>query len=87
MSIRVRVHPLNDEPFEADMEELPAVAASYILVTNPRKPDGRNLPWDTGRTKGYIFPFARIAFIEILVGRHEEGEIEKPWRDNTKGAF
>lgn len=83
--IRVRVHILNEEPFDADMEEMPAPNATYILVKNPHTREGRLVTWGAAGATGFIFPLSRIAFIERLVGRGEETAVEKHYRDTTRG--
>ena len=67
MSVRVIVHVANDDPFIADMEELPAASATHIYVTNPRSREGKPVAWNSGGTKGFIFPLWRVTFVEVMV--------------------
>lgn len=83
--IRVRIHILNEEPFDADMEEMPPSNATYIVVKNPHTREGRTVAWATAGATGYIYPLSRIAFIERLIGRRDETEVEKHYRDSTRG--
>jgi len=83
--IRVRIHIVNEEPFDGDMEDMPAPNATYIFVKNPRTREGRPVAWGTGGATGFIFPLTRVAFVEKLIGRYEEGDVEKHYRDRTRG--
>lgn len=83
-SIQVIVHLTNTDPFMADMEMMPPADATFIYVTNPRTREGKNVPWDAGGTRGFIFPFSRVSFIELLVDRNAAYTLEPFFRDNTK---
>jgi hypothetical protein len=84
MAYTVNIHILNEEPFVADLEALPAADATYIFVTNPRTREGRQVPWNTGQTQGFIFPMSRISYIAIMVSEQEKRDIEYFRRDRTK---
>ena len=76
MSERVVIHVQNEEPFIADMEGMPPVNATYVQFSNPRTREGRQVPWATAGTTGYVFPMSRISFIEILVNSEEISGLE-----------
>lgn len=84
MSDRVLVHILNEDPFIADLDGMPAANATYFYFTNPRTRDGRPVAWNTGPNKGFLFPIARIARVEFMVSDYERQGIEFFVRDENK---
>jgi len=83
MAFRITVHVLNEEPFVAEMEELPNPTASYITFTNPRTREGRPVPWQSNGATGFLFPWARVTYLEIMVRAEDANEIEKFYRDSS----
>lgn len=81
MSLRVTVHVLNDEPFIAEMDEMPMPHAAYITFSNPRTREGKPVPWQSNGAIGFLYPWSRITFIEVMVRAEDAGEIEKFYRD------
>ena len=85
MSVRVVVHVHNEEPFLADLEDLPAPNATFIYVTNPRMRDHKPVPWATDRLSAAIFPMARVNFLEVVITSKDEREVVGFFKDNTTG--
>ncbi len=83
MPLRVTIHVVNEEPFIAEMEDMPNPAASYITFTNPRTREGKPAPWQSNGATGFIYPWTRITYIEIMVRVEDIGEIEKFYRENS----
>lgn len=83
MSVHVIIHIANEEPFQAEMEELPSAASTHIQVTNPRTREGRPVAWSGKGTIGYLFPWSRILFIEIAV-HGQEKDVVGFIRDTTR---
>lgn len=83
--MKIRIHIMNEEPFDADMDEMPAPNATYVFIKNPRTKEGKPVTWIAGGATGFIFPLARIAFIERLVGARDIFDVEMPYRDRTRG--
>ena len=81
MARSVIIHLLNEDPIEADMEALPSENSAFVTFSNPRKRDGKNAGWVTAGARSFIFPWARINFIEVMTSKEEEGTIIKPFRD------
>jgi hypothetical protein len=67
MAIRVIVHVLDDEPFVADIEELPAPSATCVHLKNPTTRDQKQVKWTVGAVQTVIFSMARITFIEVPI--------------------
>lgn len=83
--IRIVVHVANQEPFVADIAEMPAANATHLVVTNPRTREGRPVAWSSKGAMAFIFPMAQIAYIELLVHPKHLEDVEWPYLPNTKG--
>jgi hypothetical protein len=66
MSMEVVIHLLNEDPILAELEEMPDPTHQSIVITNPRRRDGRPLHYVTEGATAFIFPWNRITFIEIM---------------------
>jgi hypothetical protein len=66
MSMEVVIHLLNEDPILAELEEMPDPTHQSIVITNPRRRDGRPLHYVTDGATSFIFPWNRITFIEIM---------------------
>jgi hypothetical protein len=80
MSLDVIIHLANEDPILAEIEEIPNPTHQSIVITNPRRRDGRALHYITDGATAFVFPWSRISFIEIMEAA-EEKEVIKPWRD------
>jgi hypothetical protein len=72
MAYTVLIHIQNEEPLIGEIEELPAPSDQSIRVQNPRKRDGKDLPFLQSDVTTVIWPLARIAFIEVLPSGAED---------------
>ena len=81
MTRSVIIHLLNEDPVEAEMEALPSEHATCITFINPRKRDGKSVGWSSPGARAFIFPMARVNFIEVIPSKEEESSIVKPWRE------
>lgn len=81
MAVQVIVHVVNEEAFIAEMEEMPVQGASYIVIANPRSRENRTLQWAASGAVRYLFPLARISFIEIMMSESDREGIEPFFRD------
>jgi hypothetical protein len=84
MAIQVIVHLNNEEPFAADMEELPPPGATYVILTNPRTREGKHVQWVTAGAFRFMYPLGRISFIEIMMSAQDK-DIEPFYRDRGRG--
>jgi hypothetical protein len=75
MAIRVIVHVLDDEPFMADIEELPAPTATCVHLKNPTSRDQKTVKWILGPVQSVIFSMSRITFIEVPIRSDSDGQI------------
>ena len=65
----VLIHILNDDPVLAEMDNMPTANDQLIIVKNPRRRDGKDLPYLVSQV---AWPLIRINFIEIMPSGEEE---------------
>ena len=68
----VLIHIANEDPIMGEIDQLPGVIDTNVLVKNPRRRDGKDLPNLMSNVTQVIWPVARISFIEIVPGDGEE---------------
>ncbi len=66
MPIRVVVHIHNEDPFLAEVDDLPDPKDNFIMVRHPRKRDGKALTFITTGATAFMYPWSRISFVEVL---------------------
>lgn len=66
MSVEIIIHLHNEDPVLAEIESLPDPKDQTIVITNPRRRDGRSLHYVTEGATSFIFPWTRITFIEVM---------------------
>lgn len=69
---RVLVHVKNEDPVLAEMAEMPNPNDTLIILQNPRRRDGKDIPYLDVAVQTVIYPYERINFVEILPGEEEE---------------
>lgn len=79
--VKVVVHVVNEDPFEAEMETPIAENASFVLLRNIRSREGRPVVWLPKPTKWCLFPLTRIAYIEAVITEAEAQVVNKWFRD------
>lgn len=72
MSFTLIIHVMNEEPVVGEVEELPASGDNLIAVRNPRRLDGKDIPYLADNVTTVYWPVSRINFVEIISGREEE---------------
>ncbi len=72
MSITVLIHVSNEDPVVGEIDELPAPTDNTVTVNNPRRRDGKDLPYLEGNVVTVIWPLHRINFIEMLPTHEDE---------------
>lgn len=66
MPIRIIVHIHNEDPFLAEVDELPDPKDNFIVIRHPRKRDGKALTFVTDGATSFLYPWARISFLEVM---------------------
>jgi hypothetical protein len=79
--VEVVIHLHNEDPVLADMEKLPDPTHTSIVITNPRRRDGKPLGYVTEGAQIFVFPWSRISFIEVMGGEEAEKEVEEFFRE------
>ncbi len=72
MPITVLLHVSNEDPVVGEIEDLPSPADNSITVNNPRRRDGKDIPYLEGNVVTVVWPMHRINFIEIMPTAEEE---------------
>ncbi len=72
MPITVLMHLSGEDPVLGEIDELPAPTDTAITVNNPRRKDGKDLPYIDGNVVSVIWPMHRVTFMEILPTTDEE---------------
>jgi hypothetical protein len=68
----VIIHIMNEDPVMGEMEDLPKPADSMIYVRNPRRRDGKEVPYLLVGVKEAFWPLTRVTFIEVVPTEEEE---------------
>lgn len=66
------LHMLNEDPVMGEIDELPLRTDTLIYVKNPRRRDGKDLPYLEVNVTSVAWPVNRLSFFEILPGSEEE---------------
>ena len=72
MSYTIILHISNEEAVAAEIDELPELDATMVMVKNPRRLDGKELHYLDESVDTVIWPLTRINFIEIMPSKEEE---------------
>jgi hypothetical protein len=88
VAIQVVVHINNEDPFVAEMDELPDPNHNFVAFSRPRRRDGKALTFITDGATSFLYPWNRISFIEII-GGESDGRSEAVvgfFREDGRGA-
>ena len=88
----VLIHLNNEDAVLAEIDQLPAMTDTMVVVKNPRRRDGKDLIYLDQNVTTVLFPVYRINFIEIVpTGEEEEILIEntetRSQLDNRENAM
>lgn len=72
MATTVIIHVMGEDPFVAEVEELPQPSDQSLTCLNPRRRDNKPLHYLERDTISVIFPMHRINFIEIAPSQETE---------------
>ncbi len=68
----VLIHINNEDPVLGEVDSIPSPTDFMILVKNPRRRDGKDLPYLDANVSNVIWPVHRVNFIEIIPTGEEE---------------
>ena len=75
MSITIILHIANEEPILGEIEALPDPGDQALMVTNPRRRDGKDLHYLEDEVTSMMVPWHRINFIELMPSATELEEV------------
>ena len=68
----VILHISNEDPVLGEIEDVPGISDSIVIVRNPRRRDGKDLPNMDPNVTTVIWPMSRINYIEVMPSGEEE---------------
>jgi len=75
MAISVILHISGEPSILGDIDELPKLNDTIIIVSNPRLRDGKDIHYLEQNVVKVIWPMTQINLIEVLESDEEEGLI------------
>jgi hypothetical protein len=60
------LHMTNEDPVVGEVEEEPVKTDTLIFLNNPRRRDGRSLPYLEENVTKVAWPVSRLSFIEVM---------------------
>jgi hypothetical protein len=72
MSFTIMLHIQNEDPVVGEVEQLPAVTDTLIILSNPRRLDGKDLHYLAENVTVVTWPVHRLNFIEIMPSKDDE---------------
>lgn len=72
MAHRLIVHIQNEPPVIGEVDELPVLSDTMVLLNNPRRLDGKDLPYLAENVVAVYWPLERINFVEVVAEVAEE---------------
>jgi len=72
MPITILVHIANEDPVVGEIEVMPDLKDTMIVVQNPRRRDGKDVHYLEEGVTTVVWPISRITYIEIMTGEEEE---------------
>ena len=72
MPTTVIIHVMGEDPFLAEVQELPGPSDQSVTLLNPRQRDNKPLHYLERETISVVFPLHRINFIEITPNQDSE---------------
>ena len=68
----VLLHINNEDPVMGEVENLPMPTDLLVIVKNPRRRDGKDLPYLEANVSVVMWPTTRVNFIEVIPTGEEE---------------
>jgi len=75
MAHSVILHISGEPSILGEMDELPKLTDTIVIVSNPRLRDGKDIHYLEQNVVKVIWPMNQIALIEVLEGQEEESLI------------
>jgi hypothetical protein len=75
MARTVIIHIIGEDPVLGEMENEPQTTDNFIMVSNLRKRDGKDVHYLSPGVQTVAFPWSRITFLEFMVNEEERGRV------------
>jgi hypothetical protein len=75
MTHTVIIHVSNEDPICGELDQLPAATDTIVTIHNPRRRDGKDIPYLSNDVITVIWPINQITYIEVMPGEGEESII------------
>jgi hypothetical protein len=66
MAIKAILHIPGEEAILCEMEAMPNPTDNFVVVTNPRRKDGKPIATMDDNATAIVYPFSRISYIEFF---------------------
>jgi len=66
MAYTLFIHMQNEEPFIADVDELPKPDDQVLICKSPRRRDGKDVDSFLPEVVTILLPWTRVAFVEVM---------------------
>jgi hypothetical protein len=78
----VIIHVAGEDPILAEIEEMPKPTDQFLEFTNPRRRDGKSIPYVTAGAKSFLFPWHRLSFVELMTTEAEREDVIEFFRED-----
>lgn len=75
MARSVLLHLPNQETVKGELESLPKPADQFIILRNPRRPDGKPLGFLENGVDTILVSWREVLFVQLLPGSESEAPI------------
>jgi hypothetical protein len=69
---KVLLHIQNEDPVVGEMEALPTLQDTMVMLRHPTRRDGKDIPYLEQSVSMVFWPMSRVNYIEILPSSEEE---------------
>jgi hypothetical protein len=66
------IHLANEDAVVGEVENLPGKSDTMVFVKNPRRKDGKDLPYLEQNVTQVVWPMHKITLIEVVPGAEDE---------------
>jgi hypothetical protein len=75
------IHVVGEDPIYAEVEDLPKPTDQFLEFTNPKKRDGKPIPYVTMGAKSFMYPWHRLSFVEVMTTESEREDTIEFFRE------
>jgi len=68
----VIIHIQNEDAILGEMDAIPSPGDMMLIIKNPRRRDGKDLPFIDANVSTVVWPLSRVNFIEVMPTSEEE---------------